>query len=88
MEIVSGDSVERISRISYKDLNSGDLVRIVTGGGGGFGKPYKRPVKEVQEDFLDGYINKETAEKDFGVSLDENGNVDSNLTATLRLGDH
>ncbi|MBR72645.1 MAG: methylhydantoinase [Rhodospirillaceae bacterium] len=88
MEIVSGDSVERISRISHKDLNSGDLVRIVTGGGGGFGKPYKRPVKEVQEDFLDGYINKETAEKDFGVSLDENGNVDSNLTATLRLGDH
>ena len=85
MEIIRGKTTERISRISHRDLESGDVVRIVTGGGGGFGDPYSRPPEEVREDFLDGYIDAQVAEKKFGVLIDKEGNINSEITATLRL---
>jgi len=51
-------------------LKKGDVVRLITATGGGWGDPYERPIEVVQEDVKDGYITTEMAEKDYGVILD------------------
>jgi N-methylhydantoinase B len=51
-------------------LAKGDVARLVTGTGGGWGDPHERPVEDVVEDVLDGYITLEQAERDYGVVLD------------------
>jgi N-methylhydantoinase B len=51
-------------------LKKGDVARLVTGSGGGWGNPYERPVEAVQRDVRDGYISVEMAEKDYGVIVD------------------
>jgi N-methylhydantoinase B len=51
-------------------LERDEVVRIVTGTGGGWGEPFERPVESVAEDVKDGYISLEQAERDYGVVLD------------------
>ena len=50
-------------------LKYGDIVRIETGGGGGWGHPFDREPELVLSDILGGFISKESAEKDYGVLL-------------------
>jgi N-methylhydantoinase B len=49
---------------------SGGVVRLLTGGGGGFGDPLERDPARVREDVLDGYVSLEAAASDYGVVLD------------------
>lgn len=66
-------------------LRQGDLLRIVTPGGGGWGSPFERPAEEVLADVLDGFVSAESALKDYGVVLDDNGaHVDEAATAERR----
>jgi N-methylhydantoinase B len=51
-------------------LKKGEVARLVTGTGGGWGDPHDRPVEEVVEDVKDGYVTVEQAERDYGVVLD------------------
>jgi len=51
-------------------LKKGEVARLVTATGGGWGDPYKRPVEAVQKDVKSGYITVEMAKKDYGVVLD------------------
>jgi len=51
-------------------LKNGDVARLITASGGGWGNPYERPVEAVQKDVKDGYITVEMAEKDYGVLID------------------
>src|SRR5919198_6561188 len=51
-------------------LERGEVARLVTGTGGGWGDPHERPVEEVVEDVRDGYVTVEQAERDYGVVLD------------------
>jgi N-methylhydantoinase B len=53
-------------------LKKGDVARLITATGGGWGNPYERPVEAVQEDVKHGYITVEMAEKDYGVIVDAN----------------
>jgi len=70
---------------SHEPLDQGDLVRFVSGGGGGYGDPKQRPVEQVFRDWRDGYITAREAEQDFGVAIDtENRRVDAEKTAGLR----
>jgi N-methylhydantoinase B len=48
----------------------GDVVTIMTPGGGGFGDPLQRPAEDVLEDVLDGHVSRESALRDYGVVLD------------------
>lgn len=50
-------------------LKKGDVARLITGTGGGYGNPLERPVEEVQNDVKNGYITLEMAERDYGVVL-------------------
>lgn len=51
-------------------LKRGEVARLVTGSGGGWGSPLERPVEAVVEDVRDGYTSLEQAERDYGVVLD------------------
>jgi N-methylhydantoinase B len=50
-------------------LKKGDLVRIMTPGGGGWGSPLERAAEQVRDDVLDGFISAESAARDYGVVL-------------------
>ncbi|MFD2239318.1 hydantoinase B/oxoprolinase family protein [Aureimonas populi] len=64
-------------------LGKGDVLRIVTGGGGGFGHPFDRSVEAVLEDVLGGFVSPERAERDYGVVVSR-GEVDEAATAARR----
>ena len=53
-------------------LKKGDLVRIMTPGGGGWGSPLERAAEQVRDDILDGFISAESAARDYGVVLAAN----------------
>ncbi|RLQ94830.1 hydantoinase B/oxoprolinase family protein [Falsibacillus albus] len=48
-------------------LNKGDVVKLVTASGGGYGNPYKRKPERVSQDVKNGYISIKQAEEVFGV---------------------
>ena len=48
-------------------LRKGDLLRIMTPGGGGWGDPLDRDAAQVRDDVLDGFISAESALEDYGV---------------------
>ncbi len=64
-------------------LRQGDLLRIVTGGGGGRGHPYDRAAELVLRDVLDGFVSVEAASRDYGVVIRE-GRLDDAATAARR----
>ena len=61
------------SKTAPRRIDSGDSIRIISSGGGGWGDPYKREPQKVYEDFINGYISQEKAEKDYGVVLSRAG---------------
>lgn len=64
-------------------LHRGDLLRIETGGGGGYGHPFDRKVEMVLEDVLGGFVSYEAARNLYGVVI-VNRHVDVELTQELR----
>jgi N-methylhydantoinase B len=56
-----------LSEANY--LREGDVVRISTSGGGGWGHPFDRPAEMVQADVLNGFVSEESALEDYGVVL-------------------
>jgi N-methylhydantoinase B len=54
-------------------LKKGDLVRIMTSGGGGWGSPLDRPAEQVLADVQDGFISEASARDDYGVVLTGDG---------------
>ena len=66
-------------------LKKGDLVRIMTSGGGGWGSPLERAAEQVRDDVLDGFISAESATRDYGVVLaDDLVHVDAAATDARR----
>jgi N-methylhydantoinase B len=66
------------------ELAPGDVVRVSTPGGGGYGDPFKRDPQKVARDVSRGYYTREQAEKLFGVALRADGAPDPERTASLR----
>jgi N-methylhydantoinase B len=64
-------------------LKKGDVVRIVTGGGGGHGHPFDREPERVAEDVAAGIVSVEGAARDYGVAI-RDGRLDPAATAALR----
>jgi N-methylhydantoinase B len=61
---------EVVGKTARTLLKKGEVARLVTGTGGGWGDPRERPVEDVVEDVKDGYVTLEQAERDYGVVLD------------------
>jgi N-methylhydantoinase B len=59
---------------------------MLSGGGGGFGNPFKRDAQKVAHDVREGYVSSAAAKKLYGVVLDEQGLVNAAATHALRAG--
>ena len=65
-----GREPEVFGKAAQFHLKQGDVARLVTGTGGGYGNPLERPVEKVKDDVLNGYVTLAQAEADYGVSLE------------------
>jgi len=54
-------------------VTRGDVVRIETGGGGGWGHPFDREPERVQADVLGGFVGSASAAEHYGVVLGDDG---------------
>ena len=66
-------------------VKRGDVVRIETGGGGGWGHPFDREPERVLADVLGGFVARASAEAHYGVVLREDGaSLDAENTRARR----
>ena len=65
-------------------LRRGDVLRLSTSGGGGWGHPWDRPVERVRRDVLAGVVSVDAARTDYGVVVDADGTLDLPATEALR----
>ena len=64
VEVIKTDgTTERYSFISGYTLNTDDVIRVVTGNGGGLGDPKKRDKAAIEEDIRNGFLSKERAKE-------------------------
>ena len=61
------------SRYADYPLRAGDIFRLDTPGGGGYGDPLARDPEHVLADVREGLVSRETAERDYGVILQPAG---------------
>src|SRR3954451_7804356 len=77
-------SEEEIPSKKVLTIRAGDIMRVWTSGGGGYGDPLARPAEVVHEDVADGRVTREGAARDYGVVVQEDGSLDHAATQTLR----
>jgi N-methylhydantoinase B/oxoprolinase/acetone carboxylase alpha subunit len=65
-------------------IYQGDIIRLVTSGGGGYGDPRQRDFERIEQDVAESYISRAQAESHYQVVLREDGTVDPEATARLR----
>ena len=63
-------NLEQHGRIAHLDLAAGDVVRIVSGGGGGWGDPALRDPALIAEDIRNGLLTAERAQEIYGTTGD------------------
>ena len=63
-------TLERQSAVTGLRLNRDDVVRIVTGNGGGYGDPCERPRDRIADDLKNGYLTPERAQEVYGYQPD------------------
>jgi N-methylhydantoinase B len=70
VEITAADgAVRRVRKATQHPIAVGEIVRVMTGGGGGFGPPSERDRKAIVRDVAEGYISPEAARRDYGLDL-------------------
>ena len=85
--IRDGENIEPSAvpgKVSGFVLQTDDVVREESAGGGGFGDPLERDTDLVQEDARLGYINPRQADVRYGVILQTDGSVDVEATKRRR----
>jgi N-methylhydantoinase B len=74
-------------KIKPTEIDAGDSFLIETGGGGGFWNPLERDPERVLADVRAGYVSRESAYRDYGVVIRQEGrrcSLDAAATAELR----
>ena len=77
------EAVLRTGRCARQPLRRGDVARLITAVGGGYGDPLQREPGRVAADLREGYLTPERARAAYGVVFDE-GVVDAAATSALR----
>ena len=71
VDVVKADgTVTRFGKVSRHPRSAGDLVRVITATGGGYGEPHERNPEAVADDVRNGYVTAEEAREDYGVEVD------------------
>src|SRR5439155_22602084 len=66
-------------------VEAGDVIQVITPGGGGWGDPFERPTERVRDDVRRRFVTLEGAREDYGVVLDPAAfEVDVEATDALR----
>jgi N-methylhydantoinase B len=66
-EVIRPDgSTETLAVVTTMTVNEGDVIRIHTANGGGYGDPRARPREEVEGDLRNGYVTAERARDVYG----------------------
>jgi N-methylhydantoinase B len=83
-----GDPHDLGGLVDGEPVRAGQIVRVVTTGGGGWGDPLEREADWVLRDVVEGKVSAEAARHDYGVVLKPDGNgsftIDAQATDTLR----
>jgi N-methylhydantoinase B len=70
VEVIRADgSVEKYSMCTRVKVARGELIRLTTGTGGGFGDPLERRREDVLRDVKNGYVTPEQARRDYGLAV-------------------
>jgi N-methylhydantoinase B len=68
VEITSPDgSVRPVRKATQHPIAAGEVVKLMTGGGGGWGPPSERDPEAVRRDVREGYVSAEAARCDYGI---------------------
>jgi N-methylhydantoinase B len=68
VEVIRADGqVEEYSVVTALNVDEGDVIRIHTAVGGGFGDPRSRPRELLRDDVRNGYVSEETARTVYGL---------------------
>jgi len=77
------DRFERVLKADALRVSSGDVVRLFTAGGAGYGDPFERDPQRVLDDVLNEFVSVAGAERDYGVVI-RNSELDAAATGALR----
>jgi N-methylhydantoinase B len=70
VEVIRGDGrVEEYALVTALEVNEGDVIRIHTANGAGYGDPRLRPRELVLDDVRNGYVSEETARRVYRAEL-------------------
>ena len=70
VEITSPDgSVRHVRKATQHPIGAGERVKIMTGGGGGWGPPSERDPEAVRRDVREGYVSAAAARRDYGIEV-------------------
>jgi N-methylhydantoinase B len=82
-----GTERQRVTGMVYEPMAPGETLANCSGGGGGWGDPFKRDPQKVLNDVRNGYVSRESAKQDYGVVIDPlTMTVDAAATVVLRQG--
>jgi N-methylhydantoinase B len=79
-----GEEIEMPSKVSGVPVYEGDLLLFETAGAGGVGDPLSRDPEAVAKDVRWNLVSREAAREEYGVALDDSGNVDASAMETER----
>ncbi|WP_030454279.1 hydantoinase B/oxoprolinase family protein [Herbidospora cretacea] len=82
--VVTVNGVEMDGLVDDFPIREGEIVRVRTTGGGGWGSPFDREPSRVADDVRDGKVSLDAAREDYGVVFSEGFTVDEAATEALR----
>lgn len=82
--ILTLGSGKKLRGMGVQTVPKNDRIVIRMPGGGGLGNPRKRPAGAVAEDVRLGFISSESARRDYGVAVNDDGTVNESETSKLR----
>ncbi len=73
-----------LPKIDQLSVNRGETVTIMNPGASGYGDSFAREPERVRRDVAEGFVSRAAAAREYGVVLDEQGNVDTAATDAAR----
>lgn len=74
-----------VGKISVLEMRRGDVIRLTSPTGGGFGNPLERELSAIAGEIESGMLSRERAADVYAVAFDDAGDVDERATQKQRL---